>query len=358
MKKIKLYNLITTLFCGLLFLPNIITAQQRYYDEIFTEVVVTPDVQYGSNYSVETGSPVLTNLLMDIYTPPLSDTESLRPIIILLHTGSFLPSSVYSTCTGGRTDSAIVELCTRFAKRGYVAAAVSYRLGWDPVSNDVDTRTGGFVNALYRGIQDAKNAVRFFRDNAYNGGNSYGIDQDNIIVGGMGEGGGHIALAYTTLDDFNELLLDKFKNSVTGEPYIDTTQIGDYNGLQGSVPYNHINVPNVPSNILMTFNMGGALVDSSWLNGSGYPMVSFQVPTDPFSPYTFGDVIVPTTGDFLLEMSGAYDVIRKANALGMQNLWDNTTFNDPFTARANSINNGYKGLFPFIRPGMENAPWE
>jgi dienelactone hydrolase len=67
---------------------------------------------------------------MDVYEPS-GDTASVRPLVLVLHTGSFLPAVMNGQPTGGRKDSAVVEMCTRFAKKGYVAAAVSYRLGWN-----------------------------------------------------------------------------------------------------------------------------------------------------------------------------------------------------------------------------------
>jgi len=183
-------------------------AQQRYWDEIFTSVDVDTSVQYGANISVLTGAPAMQNLLMDVYTPT-GDNVTSRPLVIYLHTGSFLPYPLNGTCTGSRKDSAVVEMCTRFAKKGYVVAAISYRLGWNPVSSDQDVRTSTLINAVYRGLQDAHNAVRFFRNDALNGSNTYGINPDKIIIGGQGSGG-YLANAYSTLNDTTEIYLDKF----------------------------------------------------------------------------------------------------------------------------------------------------
>ena len=40
-------------------------AQQRYLDQVFTNVTVTSNITYGKNYQVLTGAPVLTDLKMD-----------------------------------------------------------------------------------------------------------------------------------------------------------------------------------------------------------------------------------------------------------------------------------------------------
>ena len=64
---------------------------QRYLNEVFTNVTVTSSVKYGRNISVLTGSPAAQDLFMDVYEPT-GDTVSKRPVVIYLHTGSFLPT--------------------------------------------------------------------------------------------------------------------------------------------------------------------------------------------------------------------------------------------------------------------------
>lgn len=65
-------------------------AQQRYLDEVFASVNITPDVIYGYNVTVITGSPAMDTLKMDVYEP-VGDTAVVRPLVIYIHTGSFLP---------------------------------------------------------------------------------------------------------------------------------------------------------------------------------------------------------------------------------------------------------------------------
>ena len=65
-------------------------AQQRYLEDVFSSVIVTSDVIYGLNVTVITGAPALDTLKMDIYEPT-GDTAFVRPLILYLHTGSFLP---------------------------------------------------------------------------------------------------------------------------------------------------------------------------------------------------------------------------------------------------------------------------
>ncbi|MEL6256725.1 MAG: hypothetical protein AAFR87_32290, partial [Bacteroidota bacterium] len=90
--KLKLL-LLSTLLLGLL-LP--LSAQERYLDEIFSEVTVTSDQQYGSNFSIlpiilgMDSVPSNVPLVLDIYEPT-GDTVSERPVVILTHAGDFLP---------------------------------------------------------------------------------------------------------------------------------------------------------------------------------------------------------------------------------------------------------------------------
>ncbi|MFM2136280.1 MAG: hypothetical protein RL021_1680, partial [Bacteroidota bacterium] len=77
---------------------------QRYLTEVFSNVQVTPSVVYGQNKEVLTGAPVMKNLTMDIYEPA-GDAQAVRPLIIYLHTGSFLPPVINSNPTGSRFDS-------------------------------------------------------------------------------------------------------------------------------------------------------------------------------------------------------------------------------------------------------------
>jgi len=104
-------------------------AQTRYIDEVFTSVDVTSNVEYGQNYSVLSGTPVMENLVMDVYTPN-GDIETNRPLIVYVPTGSFQPRYINQLPIGDKTDSTSVEMCKRFARQGYVVACINYRKGW------------------------------------------------------------------------------------------------------------------------------------------------------------------------------------------------------------------------------------
>ena len=189
-------------------------AQTRYLDDVFPFVTVTSDVVYANNISIlpmlQNLPPAATDLVCDIYEPT-GDSVINRPVIIVAHTGSFLPAVVNGQPTGTKTDSSIVEQCMRWAKKGYVAVAFSNRLGWNPTSTDQDVRTSSLIQASYRGIQDARAMVRYMRMTEATG-NIYGIDESKIVLGGQGTGG-YISMSYDALDNpAVELNLAKFIN--------------------------------------------------------------------------------------------------------------------------------------------------
>ena len=129
-------------------------------------------------------SDVYKRQVMDVYTPT-GDTETARPLIVYLHTGSFLPRYLNQLVTGSKSDSATVEMCKQFAKKGYVVAAIGYRTGWNPASPSEQTRKQTIIQAVYRSMQDTKTAVRYFRKSIAEDANPYGVNGDQIVIGGL-----------------------------------------------------------------------------------------------------------------------------------------------------------------------------
>ena len=111
------------------------SAQTRYLDEVFSDVTVTSDIVYGTNITVlpalNSQPPAAQPLVLDLYEPA-GDTETERPLLLYFHTGNFLPQYINQSGLGTKTDSCAVEICTRYAKMGYVVASVDYRLGYNP----------------------------------------------------------------------------------------------------------------------------------------------------------------------------------------------------------------------------------
>lgn len=389
---------------------------QRYLSEVFTndQIVVTPDVIYGTNIdfltsnlgtpnlvaeitalqtAVATNQPIpaayfnpadastglkVTNLRMDVYQPdPSVDDVTARPVVLYLHTGNALPPPLNGSPNGTRKDSTAVEMCKQFARRGYVAISMSYRLGWNPLAPTEQQRRGQLLNAIYRAIHDVRHCVRGLKASALQGENPYEICPDRIIV--LGEGtGGYISLANATLDEPSELYIEKFLPNPFDPTtsYVDSLQVGNLQGFGGNLNLYRPNGFNAETHF--TVNLGGALADTSWLSPGDQPMVAFHTAFDPFAPFTEGIVIVPTTGGPVVPVQGSNLFMELVNQYGNNDGFASIPDGDPFTDRARSlygtsvthgsttvnINDDVEGLFPVIRPfwpsplSEEASPWQ
>jgi hypothetical protein len=362
----KQFNLIIVL---LVFCTSMVVAQDRYLAEVFASVNVDEDVKYAENISVLTGAPDTVDLVMDVYTPAGDDATD-RPLFLYFHTGSFLPQYVNNQITGGKRDSSVVEICKQLARRGYVAASISYRSGWNPVAQDQDERTSTLLKAAYRGIHDMKAAVRYFRMTVDQMENPYGINPDKIGLWGQGTGG-YIAFG-AFLDDITEIQIAKFVDSRTNEFYVNENLDGNVDGTN-QTPLNIPNNPEYPSNVQFVVEMGGAMGDIGWVNGKeGEPAVmGFHVTTDPFAPYADGAVIVPVTNQFVVNVSGPRTVVQRANDLGINAVFEqanmeDTPLNDKVAEYKNlifedTVTLATDGVFPFVPASKiipASGPWE
>ncbi len=350
MKKLLLLSAIAT--------TALATAQTKYVNDVHTRASVTKtsNIFYARGMSVLTGTPLMDSLRMDVYASS-ENTDAKKPLIIYCHTGSFLPRYVNGLATGARDDSATVEMCTRFAQKGYVVAAISYRLGWNPRATTEDERKNTIINAAYRGVQDLSAAVRYFKRDAGST-NTWKIDSTKIAVGGQGTGG-YITSAYATLNDQAEIKIDKFTDFNTNKFMVNDTLWGDRMGFPinaGSIMAPN-NWPGHTSNSTIAFNVGGALGDTSWLDASDIPLICVHGIYDPFAPFKTGFVSVPGTTLKVVEVSGGYDIMARANALNTISSYKGKVY-DAFTHRANQLNNGNEGLFPIDGVANGSGPWE
>jgi len=383
-----------TTFFTLLLCLGLFQAQAqegRYLEEVFDEVTVTPNVVYGVNATVlflpVLGEAVPQELIMDVYQPA-NDTVAERPVVIYFHTGNFLPIRTNGGLTGTLRDSSVVEICTRLAKMGYVAISADYRQGWNPLAETQPERALGLIQAAYRGVQDARTAIRFLKRDATETGNTFGVDTSRITLWGQGTGS-YITYATATLDEYSEIITTqnpqgKFLFDPTGSgtpvPMVIEAINGDINGTTlGQAPPDFppfpagdtLSIPNhvgYSSDFQLAVQLGGALGDLSWLEEGDVPMISFHHPNDEFAPYESAVLIVPTTGDPIVEVQGAFLVAEKSNQLGNNDVFNG--IDDEFTqaaidASATAIaNHEYQeGLYPIIRETNqfgreESSPWE
>ena len=230
----------------------------RYKDEIFSEVQVTSNILYGGNYNPNIwGQNEWQNLYLDIYEPVGDDLEN-RPLVFFLFGGSFV--------AGSKTNGDIVELCTRFAKMGYVASAIDYRLTsdliWFPNSETA-------YRATAKGIHDLKGAIRWFRmnDELYN---EYRIDLERIYAGGV-SAGAIVAVNAAYLDQESEI------------PSSLVNYINENGGLTGNSGN-----PEYDSNFHGVINLCGAVGNNEWIITGDIPIVSIHGTEDTIVPYGEG----------------------------------------------------------------------
>jgi poly(3-hydroxybutyrate) depolymerase len=222
------------------------TAQERYYDNVFDDAVVTSDLVYGSATDVR---GALTELLFDLYTPK-DDTATQRPLAIIVHGGGF---------TSGTKDGEYFQKWGRdFARRGFVAVSISYRLG---VIGKVDASS--MYEASYRAQQDVRAAVRFLRAHA----SEYGVDAGRIYLVGASAGG--IASLHASVLDQDEV-----------PAYVDAA-LGEVEGNSGST--------GVSSRVQGLVSCWGAVTDTLNIDGDAPPIAAIHGTNDVTVPYQCGE---------------------------------------------------------------------
>ncbi len=178
-------------------------AQPTYTDLLYSFRLDT-GITYGTaiNYA---GFPV--ELKLDLYKP-VGDLNLKRPLLVLVHGGSWIG--------GTRDDNDISSLAPGFARRGYVVASVSYRLGFHPSDaggSNIATcsaitpqlncvypaDSSEIVRAIYRGMQDVKGAIRFLKARSAEDSTC----SRNVYLAGV-SAGGFCALAAAFLDTISE----------------------------------------------------------------------------------------------------------------------------------------------------------
>ena len=179
--------------------------KERYQQSVFDSIVITENITYATvpqlvpteilgvkTYDEDESEDV--SLQMDIYQP-YGDTLKKRPMIVFMHSGGFLPDY------GDRHNDDMLAFCDTFARKGYVTATISYRLGYDVLDSVAAIR------AVYRAVQDGRAAIRFLKEKAA----IYKIDTNNIFMLGS-SAGAFIALHNLYLNEESERPEETYKN--------------------------------------------------------------------------------------------------------------------------------------------------
>jgi len=147
----------------------------RYVDLVFERVQRTDGIVYGTAIDGPSGDPV--ELRLDLYEPQ-GDTAQARPVFVFAFGGGFVAGDRM------REPRAYCEL---MARRGYVAAAIDYRI------NQGNIATEGIPAA----VSDARQAVGWLREHAL----AHRLDPERIVLGGSSAGAiTALFTAYTDLE--------------------------------------------------------------------------------------------------------------------------------------------------------------
>lgn len=322
------------------------TVLQRYIDPVYNESDIS--VQKNITYVEGEGDSTINQgtypadydsifapyaLKMDVYSPP-SDDVTERPVLILACGGSFLTPNATAEGDpplGTKEDYPIVELCTRFAQRGYVTISMDYRRGWNPLgSGEVPQRT--IVRAAYRAVQDGRALVRYLKKHVAEDGNTWGIDTSRIAFGGS-QAGGYIPIHMYLLNTYDAIFDEPKIQDVNNEPYIDTTFQGPIEGLYGSLGYS--------DEFQLIISMGAAALDTSFLLPGMPPILGVHGTEDLVTPYGT-DIVIAGGLVEVVEVSGSGDLIAYSNSIGNQ---------DPLLP--DYANDEEPGLLPFVGAGFQ-----
>ncbi len=218
----------------------------RYDKDIFSTVKTTSNVEYGKALNI---SGTLETLFLDIHEPQ-NDTAKKRHLIIYVHGGGF---------TGGsKAGDKSSDICDYFAKKGYVAASIDYRLG---IENPLTEKTR--YEVIYRAVQDVKAAVRYARANAA----SLKIDESQIFIGGYSAGA--ITVVHAAYWDESEI-----------PQIIDKQKWGSLEGNSGNA--------NFSSDVHAVFSIAGSIENLNWIEQGEPPIVAVHSKIDNTVPYNNG----------------------------------------------------------------------
>jgi predicted esterase len=232
-----------------------------YKDIQFTDVTIDKDLSYVPNPAKENKKAYLFDLYQAKENKALA-----RPLVIWMHGGGF---------KYGTKDAKGIQLWSKtFAQRGYVCAAINYRLSKKMPLFHFDV----LKEACYDAVQDAKTAVEYFKLHH----EEYNIDPDKIILAGN-SAGGMIALqaAYSSNAE-----LSKF------------AEIKDVTSNNQSI-----------YKVAGVINFWGAIFDLNWLKNAHVPIVSALGSNDSLVPPTHKSA----------PLYGGEDIHAKADSLHIPN---------------------------------------
>lgn len=258
----------------------------RFIDEVFTTTTKTT-VKFGENTS---NGGNFKELYMDIYEPD-GDGAVERPAIVVAFGGSFIFGSRAS----------LASLCEYYARRGYVAATIDYRLFDAPLFPIPDSLA--MMEEVVMAISDMKAAVRYLRKDAATT-NQFRIDSDFVFVGGESAGAiiaNHVAYVTDTLE----------------YPAFIAAEVNSQGGLEGNTDDPADSNMGYSSAVQGVISLYGALYTSDFLDAGDPPITSIHGTNDGVVPYGYGWATV--SGFNIIHMSGSSSIHKRADLEGVSN---------------------------------------
>lgn len=235
-------------------------SQDALFDS--TDIQITTAVHYAT--SMRWPGTQMDSLRMDIYRPnPNIDPLEKRPLIVMTHGGSF---------AAGTRDAMAYE-CMEMARRGFVTATITYRLGWNcSFSSDpcivCQSEAWRAKVATYRAVQDNRAAIRHLVHNAA----QYGIDTAFVFL--QGESAGSIT-------SLNSAFWDQAEANAWCANCVDN--VGELDTAGNNLPNNYT--------IKGVINHCGAISHVDVLDGHQIPVINFHNDPDCVVPYGAGQVM-------------------------------------------------------------------
>ena len=255
----------------------------RFFNNVFTEIKVTKDLKFGE------GTTLFGNfqeLFLDVYEPEGDDLE-MRPVVILAFGGSYI---------GGEKEN-LEFLCEAYARRGYVAVTIDYRIFDGPLVPFPSADQ--MKNVVVKSVSDMKAAIRYMRQDADTD-NLFRINPDLVFVGGISAG---------SITAFHTAALDV--EDPIGQDILDI--IEDNGGIDGNSSDNM----QYSSEVQGVINFSGGLNNALMIDENDPPFVSVHDERDPVVPYADGFASV--FGVPIIFMEGSKRCQEVGDSLGVEN---------------------------------------
>lgn len=209
------------------------------------DIRISSNIQYGKS-TTYAGDTV--NLKLDMYKPVKGEFGK-RPLVVFLHGGGFHD--------GEKDDEKIVSICSSFAVMGYTAVSIEYRTGIPRKTKKY------FCAALLRAVKDTREAIHFLKCKS----RTYGIDTNNIYLGGL-SAGAVVALHagfWDTPEIFSYIGMHRVEL-----PGFDITELRKMPKIHGII------------------NCWGAILNPKWIENNNIPILNIHGTRDRLAPYKKG----------------------------------------------------------------------